>query len=49
MYKKQVEKKAYIAPCIEVCSAKIESLMLVTSPVGGGHHDAEDDEALEEP
>lgn len=47
MNKNQVTKRAYIAPLIEVCAVKIESPMLVNSPVGGGHNDAEDEGPLE--
>jgi len=47
MNKNQVTKRAYIAPLIEVCTVKIESPMLANSPIGGGHHDAEDDEPLD--
>lgn len=46
MKKNQVARQAYIVPRIEVCNVKIESLILADSPVGGGHHDAEDDEVL---
>lgn len=46
MNKKQVTKRAYLAPCIEVCPVSIERPMLANSPVSGGHNDVEDDEEL---
>ncbi|MDY4020844.1 MAG: hypothetical protein SOZ80_08750 [Prevotella sp.] len=46
MKKKQVTKKAYLAPCVEICPVRIENSMLANSPVNGGHHDAGDDGEL---
>lgn len=45
MDKKQVTKRAYLAPRIEVCPVRIKNPLLAGS-VSGNHHDAEDDETL---
>ena len=43
MNKQKTTKRAYIAPYMEICSMRFENSILATSPVEGGHHDAEDD------
>ena len=43
MNKNQFTKRAYLAPKAEVIHVVSENPMLASSPVLGGHHDAEDD------
>lgn len=46
MKKKIIARKPYLAPCVEVCTLRIESPMLGQSPFVGGHNSAGDDEPL---
>ncbi len=46
MNKKQVTKRVYLVPHVEVYTVSIERPMLANSPVSGGHNDAEDDGEL---
>ena len=43
MNNQKTTTRAYIAPYMEICSMRFENSILATSPVEGGHHDAEDD------
>jgi hypothetical protein len=47
MNRQEVTKCPYVAPHTEVCLVRVESLLNGQSPIGGGHHDAEDGPGLE--